>query len=378
MEYKTRRLDKTILISFAILLVWGFFMVLLTTSYKDSGSKPYIINQSLAIVLGIIGIFVIFKFRDSTIEKLSLFGYLMSIMMLVWVLIQGIGETEWGARSWIRFNFLGFQPSELAKIGYIMFLSKYISKNEREISNIKKLIKTFLIASVPIFLIVLQPDFGTAIVYLFVLVMLILSANINKRYIGLAMVIVSAITPALWIRLSNYQKYRVYNFINPTYDVTGSGYQVTQSKLAIRTSGLFGKGIVRVNGPPFIEVPENHNDFIFSAVVESFGIIGGIIMILLFVAIIYKILKRADDNPSRFQAYALKGFSALLFFHFFESVAMTMGAMPVTGIPLPFISYGGTFQLTNILIMGLILKFTAHTYDNNPSGSLSNNFIKNK
>ncbi len=374
MEYNTRRLDKTILFCFIVLLIWGVFMVFSTTSYKDSGSKPYIINQLLATVLGIIGIVVTLKFRSETIEKLTVPSYIISIIMLIWVLLHGIGEVEWGAKSWIRFKFLGFQPSELAKIGYILFLSKYISKRERKINDVRNLLKIFIVASIPILLIMMQPDFGTVLVYLFVLLIMILSANINKRYIGLSMILMSITTPVLWTRLSNYQKNRIYNFINPSFDVNESGYQVTQSKLAIKTSGLFGKGLIRIKGIPFIEVPENHNDFIFSAVVESFGIIGGIIMILLFIVIIYKILKRSNDIPNRFQSYALKGFSALLFFHFFESVAMTMGAMPVTGIPLPFISYGGTFQLTNLIIMGLILKFTSYE----TASTLSNNFIKNK
>ncbi|MDO5707561.1 MAG: FtsW/RodA/SpoVE family cell cycle protein [Andreesenia angusta] len=348
--------DRGIIVSTIILCILGLFMVYNTTHLIDH-NKPYLINQLLATIIGIIGIIIIQKIDIEIFERLYILIYILSISILIWVLLSGTGSNEWGAQSWIRFKYFGFQPSELTKLGFILFFASYFSKYDHKINEPLFLLLTTLLLAIPIVLILLQPDFGTVIVYLFVFGIILLSTGISKRFLAFGMSILTIALPIIWLNLSDYQKKRIYVFLDPNYDIEGSGYQVFISKEAIKSSGFLGKGLLRDNSEVFLKVPENHNDFIFPSTIESFGILGGIILILLFLFLIYKIFKYGKLQENSFQKYALYGFSSMLFFHFFENIAMTIGAMPMTGIPLPFISYGGTFQLSNMLLIGLCLKF---------------------
>lgn len=350
--------DKGILIPAVILCVWGLFMVFNTTRNLALGHR-YMLNQILATVLGVISFAVILRLPVNFFKKLSVPIYIISVFLLIWVLYSGTGFAEWGARSWIRFNNFGFQPAEITKIGFIIFYAAFLSRFHKKINELWVMCLAIFLMAVPLSLIMLQPDFGTAMVYLFIFTMMLLGSGIDKRYIAAAITLFTIIAPVIWLNFDNYQKDRIYAFLDSSYDLEASGFQVFISKEAITTSGLWGKGILRDGSEKFLDVPENHTDFVFTAITESFGIIGGAAVIILFLFIIYRISKNGSLQTDGFKKFALFGFSAMMFSHFFENIAMTMGAVPMTGIPLPFMSYGGTFQLTNIILIALCYKFSA-------------------
>lgn len=347
--------DNFILIVSTLLLVFGIIVVSITTYNLDLSFK-YMFNQNLATFIGIISFFIIMKIPSKIFKKMAFLIYAFSILLLIWVLIDGTGLSEWGAKSWIRFSYFGFQPAEIVKIGFILSFSSFLSVFHKRINEPKIFIFSIIILLLPILLIMKQPDFGTSLVYIFIFTIMLLSSKLNKRYISLGLILFSILAPIVWFNLKEYQKNRIYNFLNPSFDLNNSGFQVFLSKKAISSSGFFGKRFLSKN--TFIDVPEKHTDFVFTAITENFGILGGFIIVFIFLLLIFRISLNAYRQNDFFKKFALFGFSAMIFCHFFENIGMTMGALPMTGIPLPFMSYGGTFQLTNILAISFCYKFS--------------------
>ncbi|MFA5522996.1 MAG: FtsW/RodA/SpoVE family cell cycle protein, partial [Tissierellales bacterium] len=244
---------------------------------------------------------------------------------------------------------------EFVKIGVIISLAKFIEKNHEKLNELFTLIKVLIFAFIPVVLIMLQPDFGTAIVFVFFIFVMLFVAGLDWKYMLITAVAGIASLPIIWFSLDKYQKNRIFDFLDPSRDAMGSGYQVIQSKIAIGSGQIFGMGLYNGNQTQFGFLPEKHTDFIFSVIGEELGLIGGLALILLYFLLLIRLIKIAKNSTDKYGSIMVIGIAAMLTFHILENVGMTMGLMPVTGIPLPFISHGGTFLLSNMICIGLAL-----------------------
>lgn len=349
-----RRLDKILLFTFAFLIFYGL-IVLSSALNSINGS---IKSQVFSTVIGLVGMIIIFFIDLDFFKKVKWIIYFIIIGMLLATLIFGFGLDRWGAKSWIKIGPMSLQPSEFVKFGLIIFLSVYLDENKKDINKFSFFIKYMVLSGIPIFLILRQPDFGTSMVFVFIVIsMLFVSGFSWKNIIIILTISIITLTitfPILWNRLDNFQKERILNFGNSERDLTGSGYQSQQGVIALGSGQLSGKGYKQ---GPFSQnkyIPEQHTDFIFPVLVEEFGFIGGATFILMFSLLLTRILKIAFNSTEIYHISMSVGVFSLIFIHIFENVGMTMRIMPITGIPLPFFSNGGTFQIVNIACVALV------------------------
>ncbi|HBC30325.1 MAG TPA: rod shape-determining protein RodA, partial [Clostridiales bacterium] len=273
---------------------------------------------------------------------------------------------EWGdVRSWIAIGPIVFQPSEIAKFGVIISLSKFIDINKDNINHPVVLLKIILFAFLPIALILIQPDFGTAVVFIFFIVIMIYIAGIDRKYVLSIMIIgLILIIAGLSVFFQIMENYtlgddfrfdRIVTFFYPELDPDDTGYQVIQSKTAIGSGMLYGRGLYKGVQNQLGYLPTKETDFIFAVIGEELGLTGGIVLLCLYAILLYRLIRIAKNAANMFGSLIVTGITAMLLFHIFENIGMTMGLTPVTGIPLPFISYGGTFMLVNMISIGLCL-----------------------
>ena len=314
-----------------------------------------VIVQSVSFILGGVLMLVMSRFDYEQLKNMSKYIYIFAVLILIAVLLFGISG-DWGARSWIRFGAIGIQPSEIAKVCFIITFSYHLSKVEDSINKIPVLIGLILHIGLLLGLIMLQPDLGSVLVFIFMFVCMLFTAKISWKYIAAALTAGVASVPFIYkFLLSEYQQKRIQVFLNPDLDPLNRGYNVIQSKIAVGSGQLWGKGYLQGTQNQFGYLPTKYTDFIFSVISEEFGFIGALFVTVMLFAIIlrcFKIAKKAD-NP--FGKYICVGTASMLLFHTFENIGMCIGLMPVTGIPLPFISYGGTAMVTNMLAIGLVL-----------------------
>ncbi len=354
----TMEFDWLLFILTLTISIFGLFMVFSTTRSFETNSN--IIVQSVTCTLGIGGMLIACFFDYEQFENMIKYIFCVSIALLIIVLIIGI-TGKWGSRSWIRFGSIGFQPAELTKLGFIITMSYHLSKKSEQINTPFVLLQIIIHAAIPIILILMQPDAGSAMVFIFMFCAMIFVAKLSYKYIFPILLASLAAIPVIYnFILDEFQKKRIDVFLNPELDPINSGYNVIQSKIAVGSGGLLGKGFAQGTQNMMEYLPAKHTDFIFSIIAEEFGFIGSIIVILILFSIIarcFSIAKKADNLFGRF---ICTGVGAMLLFHTFENIGMCIGVMPVTGIPLPFISYGGSSLLTNLIAIGLVMSVAYH------------------
>lgn len=341
---------------FGLTFAAAVFGIVMISSAAPTPGK-YVAVQLAALIMGIVAIGILMVLDYEYLSGISVYLYVVSVILLILVLIPGIGTYENGARSWFRFgSLIGIQPAELVKLAFIITFAKHLSEVDYMIDRPKNVILLLLHAGFLIGLILLQPDFGTAIVFGCIMITMLFTAKLSWKYIACGMGAVAAVVPIAWFFvLEQYQKNRIINLFNPENDPSGTGYQVTQSKMAIGSGKLFGSGLYQGGSQQSNFLPERHTDFIFSVVCEELGFIGGVIVIALLVAIIVRCIVIGINARNNLGMYICFGVAAMFTFHVFENVGMCIGIMPVTGIPLPFFSYGGSSLLTNLIAVGLVL-----------------------
>lgn len=296
--------------------------------------------------------------------------YIISILLLVVTLIIGVGGEERGGNSWIRLGFVSIQPSEISKFLVIFSVANYISENKKSINEFQTLLKIIIFSSLPICLVLLQPDFGTAMVYVFIIAAMLFAAGLSRKWIILIAFSIAIILPlAYFFIFDEYMKNRILNFLDPSRDISGSGWQQSQGLIAIGSGGFFGRGFMKGSQAQYGYIPEKETDYIFSVLVEEFGFLGGIITILSFGLLIYRMIMVAKKASDSVLYLITVGIAAMFFIHLFENIGMTMGVMPVTGIPLPLFSSGGTFQTINLISIGVVLSISAQKDTLDFSGS---------
>ena len=349
-----KNIDVGIIISMILLFAGGIVAIASATGVTHGGSLNHIKIQSVAFILGMIAIIIILFFDYNTFGDMSKLIYAVSIILLVAVLI--FGKEVKGSKSWFDLGLVNFQPSEIVKIGFILSFAKLLEKREGTLDTIKGIIPIILYIVPIIGLILLQNDFGTALVFIFFIAFMVFAAGMSYKFILGTGVLAVLSLPLLWFKFfGDYQKKRILVFFNPELDKLGSGYHVIQSKIAIGSGQFTGKGLFRGTQNNLGFIPERHTDFIFSVIGEELGLIGSVIIIFLFMLLITRCIYIARISKDSYGKYICIGIMALLLFHVLENIGMTIGIMPVTGIPLPFVSYGGSSLLTNMISVGLVL-----------------------
>jgi rod shape determining protein RodA len=347
----------------------------LATMTSFGTQAGFFLRQLMWIAVGALVVYGIARsdmrfLRDS--RYITIF-YIASMVLLVGVLIAG--TTIKGAKSWFNFGFFSFEPADIVKLLVIMVLAKYFSRRHVEIARVKHLLVSVLYAFIPIALIMLQPDFGSALVIAGLWLGMSLMAGISKRQIIVILGAIIIIFSLMWIAVFKpYQKARIETFINPTADIRGRGYNAYQSVIAVGSGGILGKGLGYGTQSRLNYLPEYQTDFIFAAFVEEWGFIGGLIVISCFIIVLWRIILHARRGASNFETLFCTGFAVLLFEHIIVNIGMNIGIMPVTGIPLPFMSYGGSHILAEAIGLGIILSMAKYERAMHPD-DINNEFV---
>lgn len=348
------KIDWVLLICTIVASLYG--LLLISSAVKSTGSYSNVLVQSFAIILGI-GLMIFISFMDySAIMEYykPIFGIYVGFLVLV--LIIGIGRAETGTNGWINLGPVNIQPSEFAKVGFILTFAYHLSMIGDRITNIKNIAFLGLHLLVPLMLILMQPDYGTAMVFIFIAIVMMFYAGLQLRYFALGGGAFLLLAPLVWkFVLSPFQKDRIMVFLNPEASPMGAGYNVIQSKLAVGSGMISGKGLYEGTQIQLGFLPGKHTDFIFAVAGEELGFIGSMLVVLLLGFIICRIIYQASTVRKDSGAFVLVGCAAMFLFQTFENIGMCIGIMPVTGIPLPFFSYGGSSVLTSYIAMGIIL-----------------------
>jgi len=297
------------------------------------------------------------------LDKIHWF-YIASVVSLVAVLV--IGKKYLGARRWVQMpGGQHFQPSEWVKLVLILALAKYFADLHREEASVSDIVKAGLMAGVPMLLVLKQPDLGTALTYLPVLVMALFLGGLRPKHAAVILLAGAMVVPVVWhYGLKPYQKQRLVSFREPEADPQGSGYQVQQSLIAVGSGGLWGKGITKGTQTQGMFLPVPQTDFIFAAWCEEHGFVGAVTVLLLYFLVLMRLVHNAQTAPDRVGAFVVMGVVAVLFFHILVNVGMVVGYMPVTGIPLPLMSYGGSSVLFMFLALGIVMNIRMRRFVN--------------
>ncbi len=358
-----KKISKTdyVLQLFPVVLSFLGLVALYSATFSTQSLRKLFV-QTAALILGIGLMTVLSRLDYRAIKSYRKHLYLASVFALVLVLVLGIGKESVGAKSWIRFFGIGIQPSEPVKIAFALITaSRLDGENGCGAWGFKTLTKRLLPLAVIIGLVVLQNDTGTALVYLVMLAAMVFAAGVPLRYFGFLLLAFAILSPLLWHILADYQRNRILTFLDPSKDPSGAGYQVLQARLAIGGGGVLGRGFL--NGPrtQLSLLPEKDTDFIFAVIGEEFGFLGCATVVLLLFLFLLKCLvicRRARDNFGRLTAV---GIFAMFLSHIAENIGMCLGLLPVTGIPLPFFSYGGSSLITCFLAAGVLLSIDKTT-----------------
>ena len=343
----------------------GFIML-----YSAAGGsmQPWASKQLIRFMVAFIGMLII-ACVNIRIWYQSAYWFYGACLFAIF-LVEVTGSIGMGAQRWLDLGFIRIQPSELMKIGIILALARYFHRLPIEqVNRISNMIVPILIVFVPVAFILKQPDLGTSLVLIIGAISIFFLAGIRLWVFILAGVSTLSAIPILWINLHNYQKKRVLAFLNPEDDPLGTGYHVIQSKIALGSGGFWGKGLSQGTQSHLNFLPEKHTDFIFAMLAEEFGFIGGISVITLYFMIILIAFATSAYCRHQFGKLLAMGISITLFLYIFVNLGMVMNLLPVVGVPLPLLSYGGSALITSMLALGLLL--SVHIHRDNWSSGLS-------
>jgi rod shape determining protein RodA len=279
-------------------------------------------------------------------------GYLLALIALA--LVPLVGEVQMGARRWLNLGIVNLQPSEMMKWALMLMLAFWFAS--REANRLSALAAAVAFAALPAALIIIQPDLGTTLVLLFAASAMIMAAGLPWKWFFAAVVAALASLPLLWSNMHDYQKSRVLSFLDPQSDPLGAGYHVIQSSIAIGSGGLFGQGFLQGSQARLHFLPEQHTDFIFAVLAEEGGLFASAILLALYGIMLLRILFIAHSAHSRFASLLCIGIATIFMLYVFVNIGMVSGMLPVVGVPLPFISYGGSALVTMLVALGLVLR----------------------
>ncbi len=353
-----KKFDYILFFAIVILGVIGAFVVSSAVNYLPSARKMVIVHVG-TFVVGIVMAIVISCIDYKDFRTLGIFFYIVTTGLLIAVPFIGTGE-DLGSRNRIDLGFITFQPSELAKISYVLVAAVFLERIYDDQKNRKvNIFKFLLYSAIPMGLIVAQKDFGTALVFVFAFFVLVFICGIAYKYLIALLSLFLLSTPFLWFFvLNDKRRDRIKVFLNPELDPLGAGFNVIRSKLAVGSGQIYGKGLYRGIQTQNGSVPVSESDFIFSVVGEELGFIGALIIVLLICFILIRCIYIARQARDSYGSFVVIGISSVWAFHAMENIGMSIGVFPVTGIPLPFVSSGGSYMLTNFIAVGIILSIS--------------------
>ena len=348
---KVRSIDYLLL--FCIFIV-GIISCLAMYSTDGGEFLYHTKNHALRFITFFIMMIIISFINIKTWHTLSYLFYLVTLLLLVWASMYGI--TASGSQRWINLYFINLQPSELMKIAIIICFAKYYHRVQiQSVNKISTFILPIAILVIPIFLVISQPDLGTSILIALSGISVLWLAGINVKYFVISTILFIISAPFIISFLKPYQKLRILSFFNPDRDPLGAGYQIIQSKIAVGSGGLYGKGFLKGTQGYLEFLPEKHTDFIFTLFSEEFGFLGSILLIFLYALLIYRIIKIGFSCRSFFAKLYCFGFSSALFLYVFVNIAMVVGLLPIVGAPLPIMSYGGSSMLSIMIGLSIVM-----------------------
>jgi len=354
-----RHIDLALLLSSVAIAGMGVVMVFSATESKlrDQGLDPhmYLKRQSVWVLLGLAVMFVMVSVDYRVLRDIAPFIFIGTFLLLLLVL-SPIGSSTRGAQAWFQFGSFQLEPSEWAKLALIVCVSAYCATHRGDLDG-RRLLTVLGLAAVPMALIYLQPDLGTDLVFGAILITILVVAGARPRQIAAlgAVAVIGMVAVVQLGVLKQYQVDRLTAFANPTNDPQHSAYNLAQAKAAIGSGGLFGKGLFKGTQTNLSFVPEQQTDFIFTVVGEELGFVGAFTLLALFAVVVWRTWRTATLARDLFGTLLCVGILAMFVFQIFENVGMTMGIMPITGIPLPFMSYGGSSTVANFAAVGLVL-----------------------
>ncbi|HYF97566.1 MAG TPA: rod shape-determining protein RodA [Coxiellaceae bacterium] len=347
--------DLLIASSSTLLLLLGLIMIYSTK--LDRGSAM-LIRQITAVVLGMVGLFALAFFVYRNLKKITPWLYLLMIGALVYVLF--FGAVIRGSARWIDFGFYQLQPAELAKLVVVIIMAKLIDQHGEKLKDFKYVVLSGIYVLIPMGLILVEPDLGSALVVFGTWFGMLVFSPMRKKHLAVLVVLfIIAAVLAWFFMLHDYQKERVHTFINPMSDPQGSGYNVLQSIIAVGSGGWWGHGVGRGLQSQLDFLPERQTDFIFASTAEELGMLGSLIILSLFAVLFTRLIKTAAAARDNFGMYLTLGVFFMLLIQVLINIGMNIGILPVTGIPLPLLSYGGSSMLTTLLALGLVQSVVA-------------------
>ena len=339
----------------------GILNLYSATSGEQMLGTPFYLKQIFWLLIGLAFMIIIAFIEYRFYSDLAYIVYIITLILLLVVL--GYGIITSGAQRWVRIGSFSFQPSEFVKISFILALAKFFQRTpHREGYSLKDLLFPFLLLFLPMVLILKQPDLGTAIILCLVFVSILFFVKVHWLSLLTLALIGGSVLPVLWHFLKEYQKRRIITFFNPNLDPLGAGYHLIQSKIAVGSAGIMGKGFMSGTQSKLGFLPEQQTDFIFSALGEEWGLIGTLLVVGLYLTLILWGLRIAVESKDRFGAILVFGVVAMFFWHTFINIGMVLGMFPVVGIPLPLLSYGGSFLVSTLIGIGILLNVSMRRY----------------
>ena len=360
---KLKAVDYFLIIIVAIIGSMSVFSIYST----ESGNFSFYTKNHLTRFLVFFFMFLVLSFvRVSFWYRQAYIFYILGILLLLLVIFFGISAS--GSKRWINLFIMNLQPSELMKIAIIVCFARYYHRiQSSDIQSYKYLLQPIILLLIPCYLVITQPDLGTAILIAGSGLAIIWLAGLNLKYFIYSGLILLVSLPFVISILKPYQKSRILTFFNPDRDPLGAGYQIIQSKIAIGSGGLLGKGFLQGTQSYLEFLPEKHTDFIFTLFSEEFGFVGSMVLILLYALLIYRIIRIGFSSRSFFAKLYCFGFASGLFLYIFVNIAMVVGLLPIVGAPLPIMSYGGSSMLSIMLGLGIVM--SCKIYSRDPIGN---------
>lgn len=348
---------------FILILLCLIFAVGITLLYSAAGGSmdPWASKQLVRFIFAILLFFVVSIINIKFWLGISYYLYFISLLLLVSV--NFVGNTDLGSQRWISFGLFNLQPSELIKFTIVLALAKYFhaEKDLNFWNSIKNFIIPMLLIIIPAYIVFLQPDLGSALILFIASLSILFVVGLSIWFFIFSCLLSLILAPIVWFYfLYDYQKNRILTFIDPLRDPLGSGYHIIQSKIALGSGGIFGKGFLNGSQSHLNFLPEMQTDFIFTLLAEEFGLIGTVILLLLYIIVIFYCLVIGILSNSRFGCFVAIGVAVNIFYYVFVNTAMVCGLIPVVGVPLPLVSYGGTSMLCVMFGLGLVSNVYVH------------------
>jgi rod shape determining protein RodA len=356
--------DWLLILAVGLLVLLGIILINNTTvaveGLFDTSNLlgDFTFRQILYAVLGFVALFILSQLDYRIFAGLQWLFYALMLGLLAIVFV--IGQVTSGAQRWIDLGPFQLQPSEVCKLLIVLVLAKFLADNSRQLDKWRTLAFSFFLVAIPTGMVYLQPDLGTSLIFLFIWGIMILAAGLSWRQLLIIGAILVVLLPLVWLTMQPYQRDRITLFFNPTADPLGAGYNVNQARIAIGSGQVLGRGIGAGTQSQLQFLRIRHTDFIFSVVGEELGFFGGVFFFALYVLVLLRMLRVAQISRSTFGRLTAVGFAAALFFQAFVNLGMNVGIMPVTGIPLPFVSSGGSSLVTYLIMIGIIQSILAH------------------